>query len=168
MILLAVFLFTQPDPEVRSLFRPFVLSPFLIPIAAAIAILRYRLYDIDVLINRTLVYGAVSLVLGGIYAVGVVLFQTVLSPLTGRSELSVAISTLLVIALFQPLRTRAQLEVDRRFYRARYDAARTVDAFSVRLRDEVDLDSVRADLIAVVHDTIHPAHASVWLRAMKR
>jgi uncharacterized membrane protein len=163
MMLVAVFLLTQPEP-VRSLFRPFTLSPLLIPIAAAIAILRYRLYDIDVVIERTLVYGAVSATLAATYIAAVVLLQALLRPVTGGSEVAIALSTLLVVALFQPIRRRAQDAVDRRFYRARYDAARTIDAFSARLRGDVELDSVRADLIAVIHETIHPAHASVWLR----
>jgi len=140
----------------------------LIPLSTVIAILRYRLFDIDVVIERTLVYGAVTATLGATYVGTVILLQGLLRPLTGGSELAVALSTLLVVALFQPIRRRAQDAVDRRFYRARYDASRTVDAFVVRLRDEVELDSVRADLIAVIHDTIHPAHASVWLRGGRR
>ena len=140
----------------------------LIPLSTVIAILRYRMFDIDVVIERTLVYGAVTATLGATYVGTVILLQGLLRPLTGGSELAVALSTLLVVALFQPIRRRAQDAVDRRFYRARYDASRTVDAFVVRLRDEVELDSVRADLIAVIHDTIHPAHASVWLRGGRR
>jgi hypothetical protein len=136
----------------------------LIPISAGVAILRYRLYDIDVLINRTLVYGAVSAVLAATYLVAVVLFQALMRPFTSGSELAVAGSTLLVVALFQPLRRRVQEAVDRRFYRSRYDAGRTLDAFSARLRDDVDLDSVRADLVAVLDATVRPTHASVWLR----
>jgi hypothetical protein len=135
-----------------------------VPVAAGIAILRYRLYDIDLLIKRTLVYGSLTAVLGLVYVASVLLSQQLLRGFTGGSDIAVAVSTLLVVALFQPMRRRAQDAVDRRFYRARYDAARTIDAFSVRLRGDVDLDSVRADLIGVIHDTIHPAHASVWLR----
>lgn len=138
-----------------------------VAVAAAIAILRYRLYDIDFLINRTLVYGSLTALLGVVYVVSVLLSQDMLRGLTASSDVAVAGSTLLVVALFQPIRTRIQEVVDRRFYRARYDAARTIDAFSARLRADVDLDSVRADLIAVIHDTIHPAHASVWLRKSK-
>ena len=163
LMVVGVFLFTQPEP-VRSLFRPFTVAPLLIPIAAAIAILRYRLYDIDVLINRTIVYGAVSATLAATYVAAVVLLQALLRPVIGGSEGAFALSTLLVVALFQPIRRRAQDAVDRRFYRARYDAARTIDALSARLRDDVGLDSVRADLVVVIHETIHPAHASVWLR----
>jgi hypothetical protein len=140
------------------------LATLIVPLAAAIAILRYRLYDIDVLIKRTLVYGSLTAVLGLVYVVTVLLSQQLFRGFTGGSDIAVAGSTLLVVALFQPIRSRVQEFVDRRFYRGRYDAARTIDAFSVRLRGDVDLDSVRADLIGVVHDTIHPAHASVWLR----
>ena len=167
MVFVAVFLFTQPEP-VRSLFRPFTVSPILIPIAAAIAILRYRLYDIDVLINRTIVYGAVSAMLAATYVAAVVLLQALLRPMTAGSEVAFALSTLLVVALFQPVRRRAQDAVDRRFYRARYDAARTIDALLARLRGDVELDSVRADLMAAIHETIQPAHASVWLRSARR
>jgi hypothetical protein len=140
------------------------LSFLAIPVTAGIAILRYRLYDIDVLIKRTLVYGSLTALLGLLYVVSVLVTQELLRGLTAGSDVAVAASTLLVVALFQPIRTRVQEGVDRRFYRARYDAARTIDTFSARLRADVDLDSVRADLIGVIHDTMHPAHASVWLR----
>ena len=144
------------------------LSSTAMPIAVGVAILRYRLYDIDLLINRTLVYGALSALLVATYALGVVVFQVVLRPLTGGSEFAVALSTLLVAAVFQPLRRRVQHLVDRRFYRSRYDAARTLEMFGARLRDEVDLDSVRADLLGVVGETLRPAHASVWLRTFAK
>jgi hypothetical protein len=136
----------------------------LIPISVAIAILRYRLYDIDLLINRTLVYAGTTAVIGGAFFGLIVLLQALLRPFTTGSELSVAASTLVSFALFQPLRRRIQRAVDQRFYRSRYDAARVLDAFSVRLRDEVDLDAVRADLVDAVQRTVQPAHASVWLR----
>ncbi len=136
----------------------------LLPVAIAIAIFRYRLYDIDVLIRRTLVYAAVSGVLLAAYVGGVALFESLLAPFTAGNGIAVAISTLAVVALFQPVRRRMQSAVDHRFYRSRYDAARVLDAFSVRLRDEVDLDAVRADLVDAVQRTVQPAHASVWLR----
>lgn len=141
-----------------------VLAVGTLPIAIGFAMLRYRLYDIDVLINRTIVYGAATAVLVGSYAAAVVLFQTVLRPFTGGSDIAVAASTLLVVALFQPVRGRVQDLVDRRFYRSRYDAARTLDAFSARLRNDVELESVQADLIGVVAETVRPAHTSLWLR----
>jgi len=139
-----------------------------LPIAIALAIFRYRLYDIDLIINRTLVYGALSAVLAATYFLSVLAFETVLRPLTGGSEVAVALSTLAVVALFAPLRTRIQAAVNRRFFRSRYDAARTLDSFAVRLRDEVDLDAVRADLIGSVRQTMAPAHLSLWLRERAR
>ena len=133
-------------------------------VSMALAILRYRLYDIDLVINRALVYGPTTAVIGIVFYGGVVLLQAVVRPLTSGSELAVAASTLASVALFQPLRRLIQSVVDRRFYRSRYDAERTLDAFSARLRDEVDLEAVRADLIEVVATTLQPDHASVWLR----
>jgi hypothetical protein len=135
-----------------------------LPIAIAIAIFRYRLYDIDLLIRRTLVYGAVSAVLVAAYVGGVALFESLLAPFTAGNGIAVAISTLAVVALFQPVRRQIQSAVDHRFFRAKYDAERTLDAFSARLRDEVDLDAVRTDLLDAVRATVQPAHASVWLR----
>lgn len=132
--------------------------------AIVLAILRFRLYDIDLLIRRTVVFGSVSIVLTATYVAFVLIFQTVLKPLTSGNELAVAGSTLLVVALFQPLRSRIQDAVDRRFYRSRYDAVRTLDAFGARLRDEVDLDALRGELVGVVRDTMEPANVSVWLR----
>ena len=137
---------------------------FLLPISMGIAILRHRWLDIDILINRALVYGATTAGIALAFFAGIVVLQAILRPLTSGSELAVAASTLVSFALFQPLRRRFQSAVDRRFYRSRYDASRTLDVFSVRLRDEVDLDAVRSGLLDAVRDTVHPAHASVWLR----
>ena len=135
-----------------------------VPVAVAIAIFRYRLYDIDVLIRRTLIYATLSAVLLVAYASAVALVQFALSPVTSGNGLAVAISTLAVVALFQPLRRRTQAAVDQRFYRRRYDAARTLDGFAVRLRDEIDLDALRDELLGAVGETLQPAHASLWLR----
>ena len=135
-----------------------------VPVAAGIAILRYRLYDIDLLINRTLVYGATSAAIAATFFVGIVALQALLRPLTAGSELAIAASTLVSFALFQPIRRRVQDAVDRRFDRSRYDAARTLDLFADRLRDEVDLDALREDLLTSVRATMAPAHTSLWLR----
>jgi hypothetical protein len=139
-----------------------------LPVAIAVAIFRYRLNDIDVLIRRTLVYAAVSAVLLATYVGGVALFESLLAPFTAGNGIAVAISTLAVVALFQPVRRRIQSAVDHRFFRAKYDAQSTLDAFAARLRDEVDLDAVRGDLIDAVQRTVQPAHASVWLREAGR
>ena len=139
-----------------------------VPVSIAIAILRHRLFDIDVLINRALVYGATTAGIAVAFFGGIIALQSILRPFTSGSELSVAASTLLSFALFQPLRRRVQHAVDRRFYRSRYDAARTLDEFSVRLRDQVALDAVRADLLDAVRETVQPVHAGVWLRAKSR
>ena len=136
----------------------------LIPLAVAIAVLRYRLYDIDLLIHRTLVYGLTTGSIAVAFFAGIILLQTLLRPFTTGSELAVAASTLLSVALFQPFRRRIQAAVDRRFFRARYDAVRTLDAFAEQLRDEVDLEAVRVHLLGAVGQTMSPSHASVWLR----
>jgi hypothetical protein len=135
-----------------------------IPIAIGIAVLRYRLYDIDLIINRTLVYGALTAILAAAYVGAIAVLQVVLQPFTQGSQLAVAASTLVVAALFQPLRARIQRVVDRRFYRSRYDAERTVDRFAGRLRDELDLAALSTELIGAVGETVRPARAGLWLR----
>jgi hypothetical protein len=136
-----------------------------IPIAIGIAILRYRLYEIDRLINRTLVYGSLTLVLILLYVGSVVALQGIFRALTGQeSQLAVVASTLVIAALFNPLRRRVQGFVDRRFYRRKYDARKTLEAFSAKLRDETDLETLNSDLIGVARETMQPAHVSMWLR----
>jgi hypothetical protein len=135
------------------------------PIAIGIAILRYRLYEIDIIINRTLVYGSLSAIQVALYFVGIVVLQRVFVLLTGQqSTLAVVASTLLIAALFSPMRRRIQSFIDRGFYRRKYDAARTLEVFSAKLRDETDLDALSDDLVGVVRETMQPAHVSLWLR----
>ena len=138
-----------------------------VPIAMGVAIMRYRLYDIDILINRTLVYGSLTLLLAAMYFGGVTLTEAIFRALTGQEEqpqLAIVVSTLVIAALFTPLRRRIQSFIDRRFYRSKYDARKTLEAFSAQLRDETDLNALSDDLVGVVRETMQPAHVSLWLR----
>jgi hypothetical protein len=134
------------------------------PVAIAVAILRYRLYEIDTLINRTLVYGALTAALVAVYVGSIVVLQGLVRALTGQeSQLAIVASTLAVAALFNPLRHRIQGFIDRRFYRRKYDAAKTLEAFSAKLRDETDLDALNVELVGAVRETMQPVHVSLWL-----
>jgi hypothetical protein len=138
-----------------------------VPVAMGIAILRYRLYDIDLLINRTLVYISLTTLLAAVYFGWVATTESVLRALTGQEQqpqLVVVISTLVIAALFNPLRRRIQSFIDKRFYRNKYDARKTLETFSVKLRDETNLDVLSDDLVGVVRETMQPAHVSLWLR----
>jgi hypothetical protein len=136
-----------------------------VPIAVGFAVLRYRLYDVDVVINRTLVYGSLTAMLVALYFGGIVVLQRMFVLLTGQqSTLAIVASTLLIAALFTPLKWRIQSFIDRRFYRRKYDARKTLEAFSATLRDETDLEALNNDLVGVVRETMQPAHVSLWLR----
>jgi hypothetical protein len=144
-----------------------LLSLLGIPLAVGIAILKYRLYDIDIIINRTLVYGSLTATLLAVYFGGVATSQAILRAITGheqQTQLAVVVSTLAIAALFNPLRRSIQSFIDRRFYRSKYDAKKTLEAFSVKLRDETDLEALNEELVGVVRETMQPAHVSLWLR----
>jgi hypothetical protein len=144
----------------------FSLSFLLVPLSIGVAVLRSRLFDVDVLINRTLVYGSLTLMLALVYIGGVTAAQALVSALTGQQELTqlaVVASTLAIAALFNPVRRRVQSFIDRRFYRRRYDARQTLEAFSAKLRNETDLEALNEELVEVVSKTIQPEHVSLWL-----
>ena len=139
-----------------------------VPVAVGFAVLKYRLYNIDIVINRTLVYGLLTVSWALVYFGGVTATQTIFRALTGQAEqsqLAIVVSTLVIAALFNPLRGRIQRFIDRSFYRRKYDAAKTLEAFSAKLREETDLKALSGDLVGVVRETMQPAHASLWLRS---
>ena len=150
---------------------PIVIGILAIPAAVGVAMLRYRLYDIDLIINRTLVYGSLTTMLALLYFGGVTATQALFRSITGQEKLPqlvVVASTLLIAALFNPLRRRIQSFIDRSFYRRKYDAAKTLEGFSMKLRDETDLEALRDDLVGVVRETMQPAHVSLWLGPSRR
>jgi hypothetical protein len=166
-----------PGSALSLLYRPifylvYLLVLLFVPITFYIAIQRHRLYEIDVIINRTLVYGSLTLILAGIYVGGIIGLQSLLSlvtqshgPTDGQSPLAIVVSTLVIAALFQPLRHRLQQLIDRRFYRQKYDAEKTLAAFAGSLRDEVDLHSLERQLLEIIDDTMQPSSAWIWLRS---
>ena len=169
LVLPASLVLTDANPELaNALSIVGILALFALPIVIAIAILRYRLYDIDRIISRTVSYGAVTGILAVVFVGTILGSQTILASLFRGNSVAVAASTLVVAALFQPLRRRVQSVVDRRFNRSRYDAERTVAAFGERLRDQVDLASLSGEIAGVVDSTLHPSRIGVWLRAPGR
>jgi hypothetical protein len=142
-----------------------------IPISMGIAILRYRLYEIDLIINRTLVYGSLTALLAAVYFSGVAATQAIFRALTGQQEqpqLAIVVSTLVIAALFNPLRRRIQAFIDRRFYRRKYDSRKTLEEFSAKLRDETDIDALNSELLSTVRQTVQPEHVSLWLLGSER
>ena len=171
-VFISVVLALLGEESFRSQVLLSILFPLLtfalcgIPISIGVAIFRYRLYELDLLINRTLVYGSLTVVLAGVYEGTIVMFQEAFRELTGQeSSLAIVASTLAIAALFHPLRRRMQAFVDRRFYRTKYDAVKTLEAFSAKLRQETDLGALSADLVSVAKETMQPAHVSLWLRS---
>jgi hypothetical protein len=155
---------TDTPPFGDILLDAVLLSYAGVPIAVGFAVLKYRLYDIDIIINRTLVYGSLTAMLVVLYFGGIVVLQRLFVLLTGQqSTLAVVASTLLIAALFTPLRRLIQGFIDRRFYRRKYDARKTLEAFAARLRNDTDLASLSDDLVGVVRETMQPAHVSLWL-----
>jgi hypothetical protein len=144
-----------------------LVAALVIPVCTYIAILKYRLYDIDIVINRALVYGSLTTMLALIYFGGVATTEVIFHALTGQEkqpQLAIVVSTLVIAALFNPLRHRIQSFIDRRFYRRKYDASKTLEAFSAKLREETDLDALSDDLVTAVRETMEPEHVSLWLR----
>lgn len=172
MILSGVLTPRGQDPSTTTLSNiGFALGFSMLPLGAGIGVLRYRLYDIDILINRTLVYGSLTAVLAAVYFGGVYLAQTLVQAMSGQTRpqpIVIVASTLLVAALFTPLRRRIQSTIDRRFYRSRYDAARTLEAFSATLRAETDLRDLQERLVAIISEAMRPANVSLWVRPVER
>jgi hypothetical protein len=166
VILFAIWLSSETAGLVPVSTLAFTVPLIGLPIAAGVAILKYRLYDIDKVINRTLVCGSLTASLVAVYVGSVALLQETFRALTGgESQLAVVASTLGIPALFNPLRRRIQGFIDRRFYRRKYDARKTLETFSAKLRDEIDLDALNGELVAVVEETMQPAHVSLRLRS---
>ena len=164
LIVIIILIFSNVNSAAGTLFY---LAVVCIPVSTGIAMLRYRLYDIDVLINRTLVYGSLTVLLVGLYVGLVLALQALVHSLTGslsQQPLAIVASTLVIAALFQPLRRRLQTTIDHRFYRRKYDAAKVMAAFSSTLRNEVDLQQLSEQIVTVVQETMQPAHVSLWLR----
>jgi len=158
---------STPPSWTRLLDTMTALSYTGVPIAVGFAVLKYRLYDIEVIINRTLVYGSLTLLLALVYFGGVTVTQAIFRTLSGQEQqpqLAIVVSTLVIAALFDPLRRRIQAFIDRRFYREKYDAAKTLEAFTARLRDETDLQALNGELTRIVRETMQPSHVSLWLR----